>query len=105
MTANEILSELARRGVSLEVIGDKLRWRPKDAVTEKLLEALKLVKREIIAVLSRGRPHGPGQCPGPTRWGGCYEVAPGIRMHPPKASEDWNAWFEKWQPDGRDRLQ
>jgi len=49
MTATEILSELERRGVHLEVAGDKLRWRPKEAVTPDLVEALKQSKAEIIS--------------------------------------------------------
>jgi len=33
--------------------------------------------------------------------GGCYEVAPGVRIHPPKISPEWQARFEKWQPKGK----
>jgi len=53
MTATGILSELARRRVYLEVAGDKLRWRPKDALTPDLVEALKQRKAEILGLLSR----------------------------------------------------
>ena len=51
MTATQILSELQHRGVSLEVAGDKLRFRPKAAVTPDLVEALRRRKSEILAVL------------------------------------------------------
>ena len=33
--------------------------------------------------------------------GGCYEVAPGARLHPPKISPEWQSRFEKWQPKGK----
>lgn len=68
MNATEILSELERRGVHVEVAGDKLRWRPKEAVTPELVEALKQWKPEIIAVLNDSKTTGKGKCPGPERW-------------------------------------
>lgn len=98
MTATDILSELVRRGVHLEVAGDKLRWRPKEAVTPELVEVLKQWKTEIIAALTGSKTTGLGQCPGPERCGGCYQVSPGIHLHPPKVSEEWKAWLTKWQP-------
>jgi len=32
---------------------------------------------------------------------GCYEVAPGVRFHPPKCGKDYLDWFEKWKGKGR----
>ena len=97
MNATDILGELERRGVHLEVAGDKLRWRPKEAVTPELVEALKQWKPEIIAALTGSKTTGLGLCPDPER-GGCYEVSPGVHLHPPKVSEDWEARLTKWQP-------
>jgi hypothetical protein len=31
---------------------------------------------------------------------GCYEVAPGVLIHPPKCSEDYLAWLERWEAKG-----
>jgi hypothetical protein len=31
----------------------------------------------------------------------CYEVEPGVRIHPPKSSEEWKEWLLKWEPKGR----
>jgi hypothetical protein len=28
---------------------------------------------------------------------GCYEVAPGISLHPPKCGEDYRGWLERWE--------
>ena len=58
MTATEILYELERRGVHLEVAGDKVRWRPKEAVTPDLVEALRQRKAEILGLLSRATVAG-----------------------------------------------
>ena len=97
MTATQILSELARRGVHLEVAGDRLRFRPKEAVTPDLVELLKQRKGEIMAALQSGRP-ATGDCPGPQQCGGCYPVSGGRRIHPPRVSEEWTAWLKKWKP-------
>ena len=51
MTASELLVELERRGIHTEVAGDKLRFRPKDAVTPELIEVLRQHKAKIIQVL------------------------------------------------------
>ena len=103
MTATEILSELERRGVRLEVVADRLRFRPKEAVTPELVEVLKQHKGEILTVLQSRQPATSyGLCPGPDKCGGCYSV--GVIdgrerfIHPPKVSPEWNAWLTKWQP-------
>ena len=31
---------------------------------------------------------------------GCYEVEPGLRIHPPKSGEDYRAWLERWEVKG-----
>ena len=98
MTANEILGELDRRGVRLEVAGDKLRVRPKEAVGTELIEALRERKPEILAILkSEGPVAGYGLCPGSEKCTGGYSV--GLidgrerLLHPPKGrSVDWAAW-------------
>lgn len=32
---------------------------------------------------------------------GCYEVEPGVWIHPPKSGEDWKEWLLKWKPKGK----
>jgi len=29
---------------------------------------------------------------------GCYEVAPGVRIHPPKCGKEYGEWLERWEP-------
>ena len=32
--------------------------------------------------------------------GGCYEVAPGVRLHPPKVSPEWTAYLQRCRKKG-----
>jgi hypothetical protein len=51
MTATQILTELHRRDVEVVAVGDRIRWRPKDAVTPDLLDALAEQKAELLRLL------------------------------------------------------
>ena len=48
MTAAELIVELDRRGVELAADGDKLRYRPADAVDVELLAAIKEHKHSLL---------------------------------------------------------
>ena len=37
---------------------------------------------------------------GSPRCAGCYEVAPGVLIHPPKCGEDYRAWLKRWEAKG-----
>jgi hypothetical protein len=37
---------------------------------------------------------------GSTGCAGCYEVEPGVRIHPPKSSDEWKEWLLRWEPTG-----
>lgn len=47
-------------------------------------------KREVSN--SRFAPCGSPDC------AGCYEIEPGVRIHPPKQGAEWLAWLAKWEP-------
>lgn len=32
---------------------------------------------------------------------GCYEVEPGVRIHPPKCGEDYSTWRKRWEAEGK----
>lgn len=51
MTAQELLEDLAERGVLIEAEGDRLRYSPRSAVPPDLLEALRLHKAELLTFL------------------------------------------------------
>ena len=61
MTAVEILSRLNDLGVSVQVVGDKVRVAPVSAVPEELLAEAKTHKQELIGELTVG--YGDGQQP------------------------------------------
>ena len=60
--AHYLLAELANRGVSIAVEGNRLRLRPRSAMTEGLIARVLASKREIIVLLRRaGSPRGQVQ--------------------------------------------
>ena len=61
MTAEEVLADVTRRGIELVARGDRLRYRPRSAVTPGLLERLRTHKAELLTILGRG-----GACDGAT---------------------------------------
>ncbi len=51
MTAEKLIQDCARRGVTLEPRGDLLLVTPEESVTPELVEELRAHKREILAAL------------------------------------------------------
>ena len=57
MNAYQLLELFDRHAVALEVEGDKLRCKaPRGFLTDEMLQALKLHKLELIALLSGADP-------------------------------------------------
>jgi hypothetical protein len=52
MGPSEVLAELNRRGVEIAVDGDRLRYRPQDAVTPELRAALAEHKVALLTLLA-----------------------------------------------------
>lgn len=87
--AEEILSELSTRGVTVRVRGDELKLKPARALDADLVRQLREYKSEIILSLRQSlAPCGSPHC------GGCYSVGEGRKIHPPKASSEWIAWHQ-----------
>lgn len=59
VTATALLGVLRRRGVTLEPVGDRLRFRPREAVTPDLRMALVAHKAELLGLL---RESAPARC-------------------------------------------
>lgn len=55
MRAQALLEELRGRGVTLEARGDRLRFKPVNAVPPEMLAKLRARKQEILAELTQGR--------------------------------------------------
>jgi len=83
-----------------------------------------IVERAVraLAALNTGRDFDPRTTPAPghapstqtedpkcgeiATWGsphcaGCYEVSPGVRIHPPKCGKEYRAWLERWEAKGK----
>ncbi len=54
MVLPELLREIENRGVTLEPVGDRLRFRPKRNLTPELVEGLREHKAEILKRLEGG---------------------------------------------------
>jgi LSD1 subclass zinc finger protein len=52
MTAPELLAELARRGVTARVVGDRLRLAPAEALDEALLAEARRLKPDVMRLLA-----------------------------------------------------
>ena len=64
MNASALVDDLRRRGVEFAAAGDRLRFRPAEAITPQELESLTAHKGEILTLLRGGRlPYGDGQPP------------------------------------------
>ena len=65
MGAVELLSELRRRGLELQVRGDRLRYRPRSALTPDLAQRVQAHKVELLALLAATEvQEGVGQTAG-----------------------------------------
>jgi hypothetical protein len=101
---SEIVQELEQRGVYLRVEGGGVKGsKPKNSPGDvmRALESLRSRKEEVLAFLESRKvaPCGSPHC------AGCYEVAPGVRLHPPKASPAWLAWLARWSPSEKHKPQ
>jgi hypothetical protein len=52
MTAHDLLTELDRRGITLQAHGDRLRYSPRSAVTPDLAGRMKAHKAALLAILA-----------------------------------------------------
>ena len=103
MTAVDIIQALRQRGVELQAAGDRLRFRPKEAVPPDLLALMKERRGEILTALTSDGMRS--LCPGQGKCSGCYLAAPGVHLHPPRSSANWRQWLEGWKLSGKERLQ
>ena len=95
MTARQVLDKVLEAGG--KVIADPAR--PRLVVPVALKPLVAEYKEELRALVLRGLP----PCGSPF-CGGCYLVAPGVNLHPPKCSRGWLDWLAKWQP-GKGQVQ
>jgi hypothetical protein len=77
------------------------------AVIERALRALAEIgaARPSVSELPREMPEPTSPAPaalcGSPDCAGCYDVADGKKIHPPKCGDDYRAWLERWKAKGR----
>ena len=57
--ATALLAELTHRGIELQVRGDRLRYRPRSALTQELAERVRAHKAELLAILAPSERYSP----------------------------------------------
>ncbi len=94
-----LIAEIERRGIRLELSpdGEKVKAFGRGEKPTELLESLKAHKPQVVEYL---REKSCVALCGSPKCAGCYEVKPGVRLHPPKVSREWKNWLEKQQPVG-----
>src|SRR5579871_6690019 len=60
VSAAELLADLTRHGIRLEVHGDRLRYHPRSALSPDQVELLKANKDELLALLGPTTRIAPG---------------------------------------------
>lgn len=84
---------------------DKQGKREMRPLTERAIRALNdlaktTAQQDVSPETTAARmPEGCATAPcGSPDCAGCYLVAPGIHIHPPRVSAEWLDWLEKWTP-------
>jgi hypothetical protein len=97
--AGELIASVHEIGGEIGLRGDRVHFRlPRTPEAPRLVEELRSCRKEVIAALREApwlAPCGSPQC------AGCYDVADGRKIHPPKIGKDYRSWLERWQPKGK----
>ena len=64
IAAQAVLAELRMKAIKIEIQGDRLRYSPRSAMTDKLLAALIECKSELLTLLVRACETSGGKCEG-----------------------------------------
>ena len=101
MNVQELIASVQGLGGELALHGERIHYRlPRTPDAPRLVEELRAHREEVIAAL-RGLDRGERASCGSPNCAGCYDVGEGRKIHPPKCSEDYRAWLERWEAKGR----
>jgi hypothetical protein len=92
-TGFQILESLRSLGVKVRIARlGRLSLEPASKIPAEMVPRIREAKPAILEALRTCLVAcGSSHC------AGCYEVAPGVRIHPPKCGEDYRAWLERWE--------
>ena len=101
MTAADLIADLRSRGVTLVADGERLRCRPRSALSDDDLSALRAHKSEVLARL-RSRTKADLVCHACRErrfWRSVYGVVVCGTCHPPAAPDLVTEWIESADSD------
>ena len=58
------------------------------------------VEKPATSPLANLHPERLADC-GCPHCAGCYEIEPGVRIHPPKTGQEYLDWLKRWEAKGR----
>jgi len=106
VNALELIGEVERIGGHLSANGDRLKYRLPPGESKRLVPLLAEHKASLLAVLKSRQSRNPApQLEGLAACGdpacnGCYDLGDGRKIHPPRTSQEYLEWLEKWEPTG-----
>jgi hypothetical protein len=104
MTASvlEIIRQIEQAGGRMALDGERVRYRLPAGFQEPeaTVALLRLHRAEVVRLLRERQNHNVAKCGSPES-AGCYEIEAGRRIHPPRASAEWEAWLKRWEPKGK----
>ncbi|NOT02350.1 MAG: hypothetical protein HOP29_17220 [Phycisphaerales bacterium] len=90
-TVTQLLQDLQRRGVTVRAVGDRIGFKPADAVPPELVERMRRHKTELLAML-RGRNRRPPVGPLPVQ-PSAFTTTPKGFVVPNDLPEPWQEFY------------
>ena len=102
MTVGALIADLRARGVTLVPDGERLRCRPRAALSQEDLAALKAHKAEVLASLRTEVSSNLVcyACGGERFWHSIHGTATCARCHPPASPDLVAEWIDGGASDG-----
>jgi hypothetical protein len=75
-------------------------WTPHGSLSDPTTRKTENRENRLQAERSPLPSKSNAQCGSP-QCSGCYEVAPGVRIHPPEVGQDYLDWLKEWEARGR----
>ena len=103
MTAAQLLDDLARAGISIEVHEDRLRYSPRSAMTPGLIEQMKSHKDELLKILRKKPVEAAVDLANVKAvWQAALDLLEGDPQFPPDHMEALRSADVRWVTDSQD---
>lgn len=103
MNVQELIDSVWEIGGELDLRGERIHFRlPHTTHASRLVEEMRARREEVVAALKeRDKVERDRVSCGSPDCAGCYEVGEGRKIHPPKPTQEWLKWHQKWEAAGR----